>query len=162
MLTRRIAILGIAPFGLAACHGSLPASQKVAAVARDVDIIAAGLSRTLRQLAVLDLPALTPAVMELCQKALVGIQTVARALSVATDVADAQPLVLRIEGYVSAILAALAAVPLPQDIQRALAAATILLPIVMMAVNLAAPPTVAPMPAVAPMTPEQARTALKS
>lgn len=160
MITRRLLVIGAAPFGLAACS-SMPSSERIAAVAQDVQIIATGLSRTLTQLALLDVPGLTPAVLDICQKALGGIQQAARALASASSVSEAQPLVLRVEGYVSAILAALAAIPLPTDIQRALAAATVLLPVVMMAVNLAVRPAVTAVPAAAPMSPDQARSALK-
>jgi hypothetical protein len=164
MLRRNILAVSLAPLALGACAGgNLPSSQSIAIVAQDVKIIASGLSKAFTQIQALNMPGLTPKLMDVCQQALTGIQSVADAMSGVTTVADAQPLVVKVEGYVNAFIGALSVLPLPPTIQTALIAATILLPIIETAVNLAMPPKVAativaPAPA---MSATQARDALK-
>jgi len=175
MLARRTVLA--APLVLAACGGGAP-SQTLTTVVQDVQTIAMGLSKTLTQLSMLNLPGLTPAILDICQTALAGIQTVGQALLGVSSTTDAQPLVQRVEGYVNAFVGALAFLPLPGPIQLALVAATILLPIIESAVNLVVtaktvmPVTVssgaasitvltpAPSAAAPVMTPAQARATL--
>lgn len=157
MLARR-SLFAVVPFAaLTACNG-MPPSQNIAVVAQDVQIIATGLSKTLTQLSALNLPGLTPAVLDIAQTALAGLQTVAKALAGVSTATDAQPLVVRVEGYVNAFVGAVSMLPvLPPEIRTALIAAQLLLPIIETAVNLAVPPkTAAPT-----MTLDQARAALK-
>ncbi len=154
MLARR-AILA-APLALAACNG-MPPSQSIQTVAQDVQIIATGLGKTLTQLSALNLPGLTPAILDMAQTALAGLQTVSQAFAGVSTATDAQPLVIKVESYVNAFVGALSILPLPPEIKTGLLAAQILLPVIEMAVNLAVPPkTVA-----TTMTADQARAALK-
>lgn len=151
----RRAILA-APLAVAACSGApMPPTQTIAVVAQDVQIIADGLSRAMTQIAALGVKGLTPALLDICQSALSGISSVAKAIGATTSVADAQPLVVRVEGYVNSFVGALSLLPLPAEIKTALVAATVLLPVIEAAVNIAVPA------ASTAMTPDQARTALK-
>lgn len=156
MLARRSLFAAVPFAALTACNG-MPPSQNIAVVAQDVQIIATGLSKTLTQLSALNLPGLTPAILDITQTALAELQTVAQALAGVSTATDAQPLVIRVEGYVNAFVGALSILPLPPEIKTALIAAQILLPVVEMAVNLAAPPKAA----ATTMTADQARAALK-
>lgn len=150
----RRAILA-APLAVAACNGA-PPSQAIATVAQDVQIIASGLSKTLVQLSALSLPGLTPAILDICQTALTGLQGVAGTLVGVSAISDAQPLIVRVEGYVNAFVGALSILPLPPPIQTALIAATVLLPFIEASVNLIVPAKAAPA-----MTADQARAVLK-
>jgi hypothetical protein len=155
MISRR-SILAL-PLAVAAC-GSLPSGSTIALAAYDTALIAKGLNGVLTQLTVLQISGLTPSILDTCNQALTGLQGVAQALYSASSVSDAQPLVQKVEGYVNAIVGALAALPLPPDVSKALAAAAILLPIVEVAVGLVMQ-TAPPAPAVQ-MTPDQARSTL--
>jgi hypothetical protein len=153
MLSRRSLCLAV-PLVLAGCNGQAPSGPSIAMVAQDVNLIAGGLSKALTQVQMLGVPGLTPQILNTCQIALTGVQGVAQSLAGVSSVQDAQPLIVRVEGYVNAIVDALAVLPLPPPVQTALLAATILLPVVEAAVNMAVPP------AAATMTPDQARAAL--
>lgn len=155
--TRRHFLLSGILLSVSACNGQAPSSSNVAMVAQDVNLIAGGLSKAIAQLQVIGVPGLTPQILNICQTSLAGVQGVAQSLAGVSTVQDAQPLIVRVEGYVNAIVGALAVLPLPPPVQTALLAATILLPIVEAAVNLAVPPQPAPA-----MTPDAARAALAS
>jgi hypothetical protein len=151
MLRRSILV---APLALAACNGASPSST-IATIAQDVQIIGAGLSKALTRVQALNVKGLSPELLAICQTALANIQTAAVTLSAVSLPADAQPLVVKVEGSVNAIVGTLSALPLPAEIQTALVAATILLPVIEAAVNLAVPSVSQP------MTADQARATLK-
>jgi hypothetical protein len=98
--------------------------------------------------------------MTVIGSALGSVQSVATALAKVTDKAAAQPLVTKLETYVNAFVSAAAGIPLlPPSIQLALQAASILLPVIEVAVGLVLPS--APKASAATMTPAQARLVLK-
>lgn len=164
---RLLALTPAAAIALAGCAGGAPgapSAQNVAVAIQDVGLIATGLGNALPQLAALNVPGLTPQVLATCKTALLGIQACAQAIKGATTPEAAQPTVAQVETYLNAIVGALAGLPLPPPINTALLAATILLPLIEAAVNMAVPPsTTLPAPAATPaMTPDQARGVLNA
>jgi hypothetical protein len=139
------------------------ANKVLAVVAQDAATIASGLEGAL--------PAIGAAAgMSATSVASIGqiiadVQAVSSQLAVAASTSAAQPLVQQLAADVNSIIAALQGVTtLPQQVQLALTAAAVLLPVILTAVELVIPPP----PAAAArrsrssMTPEQARVVLKS
>lgn len=104
--------------------------------AADAKVIAGVLKSVLAQLSSLDIPGLTPKVIEIAGVAIAGVTDAADALQSATSIAAAQPLVKKLVTYAQAFAGALAALPLPKEVTTPLRAAVILLPVVEAAVDL--------------------------
>jgi hypothetical protein len=121
---------------LSACAATI--DQNVQNVISDVNILANGLRGMIPQLTALNLPGLTSNVMGTVDAAIAGIQSVAAAVSAVTTTAAAQPLIQKIETYLNTIVGALAplALLLPPPIGLIVTAATILLPVIEIAVGL--------------------------
>lgn len=98
------------------------------------------------------------------QSWIANITAAASGIASAANAAAAQPFVQQVESDLNAIVGALSGLPLPAPISTVLAAAGVLLPVVEAAVGLALPPS-SPARSLAarrPMTPDQARAALRS
>jgi hypothetical protein len=146
----------LASSALVAC--STITDSGVANAATDAALIADGLAAVDVQLG--NLGVIDPKTMTVIGSALGSVQSVATALAKVTDKAAAQPLVTKLETYVNAFVSAAAGIPLlPPSIQLALQAASILLPVIEVAVGLVLPS--APKASAATMTPAQARLVLK-
>jgi hypothetical protein len=87
--------------------------------------------------------------------AVADIQTVAAAVAAAATPAAALPSVQQLEVDFNAIVNSLAGLPLPPPISSALTAASVLLPIIELAVGMIVPPSASK------MTPDEARAILK-
>ena len=135
-LARRavIAAAALLPSVLAACAGGSLAGIQQAA--QDALLIANALAAVLPQLAPL-VPASTLATVT---QAVQGIQAVATALANATTIGQAQSQVLQLEADLNAVIGALAGLNLPGTIGQVLTAASVLLPVIELAVNLLNPP----------------------
>lgn len=149
LASRRSLMLGAAALSLAlgACAVTDPATGKIdpaaidraiKTVAKDAKLIAAGFKTVLAQLSALDIPALTPRVIEVSGIAIDGIVKVADALQGATTIAEAQKQVEKLITYAQAVTAALATLPLPREVTTALQAAVILLPVIQTTIGLIA------------------------
>lgn len=112
--------------------------RKLKSAAADAKVIASALKSVLAQISALDIPRLTPQAITIAGTAIAGITQVADSLERATTIAAAQPLVEKLSTYAQAVVGALAAVPLPKEINTALRAAVILIPVVELMVGLAA------------------------
>ena len=134
---RKLLLTGasLMPLVLVACNGN--ANQVAAVVAADATIIANGLSGALTQISTLNISGLTTDKLQTIQLAVTSLKNVATALSGATSIAAAQPLVQQIATDLNAVVGALAQLPLPPQIALPLQAAAILLPVIETAVQLA-------------------------
>ena len=154
MMYRRQLLVSVAVIPAAGCTFD----QTVATVASDIQLIAAALPGVLANLKNLGLPWLTNDVVTAAQSAITGIQQVAGSIGGATQVAMQQPLILKLQTYVMAFVAAIPVALLPAPFNVIVSAAVILLPVIFSMVNMVMPPA-APTPVV-PLTTDQARTAL--
>jgi len=157
-LSRRAALAAVPAIGaaglLAGC-ANLTAAQVTAQVVQDVNTIAVGLSAeipALQALSILSSPVATAATSLISD-----IKVVAASVSSSLTTTAAQPLVLKIEGNVNALVSLLASFPLPSQISLVLKAAVVLLPVIESAIGLAVPAA-----ASQSMTPAQARQVLLS
>ncbi len=116
-------------------------------VVSDAGLIAAGLAGAFK-----DVSAVPGAVVA----ALTDLASAAEALADADTIAFAQPMVLRIEADMNALVAAVGALPLPANAASAIQAAQVLLTVIEAGVNLLVTASAAP----GAMTPQQARLVL--
>ena len=146
-VSRRTLMLGVVvlPLAAAACAtvdgkplDPAEIDRKLKLVAADAKVIAAGLKSVLAQLSSLDIPGLTPQILDVAAIAISGTTDVANALQSVTTVAAAQPLVKKLVTYAQAFAGALAKLPLPKEVTTALNAAVILLPVVETTIDLVA------------------------
>lgn len=156
MISRRALLASTVLVPLSACQTQPTWENTLRAVVADANAIAALLAGALKQIALLNVPGLTPDVLNIAQSSLAGVMSVAQALSGVPDAGAAQPLVLKLASYASTGLGALAVLPLPPPIPGLLAAAAILVPVVAAAVQLVVPTPTTPVGAPG-MTPAQAR-----
>lgn len=133
--------------GIAGCATGNPVTP--ASVANDIVLLSNSAQSALAQVKAVPVPA---AVVT----AIADLKVVAQAIASADTVNAAQPLVLRVENDLNAVVAAGAAVPGP--IQVWLADAEILLPVIEAAVNMIVPASAS----VAAKTPDEARNALRA
>ncbi len=162
-MNRRTFLLGTTALPLSACGLKL-SPVVIGVIATDVSIVAAGMQSVLRALT--SIPGVPAAIVASVGTYVAGIQSVAAAIasvpagSPATTVADKLKI---IEGFVNAIIAALAALAfIPPPISTYLVAASILLPVVEAAAGLVAS-MLSPPPSPVPVaSPEQARVVLSS
>ena len=145
-MNRRNALLALwgAAVTLTGCAGG---SNVPANVATDAGLIASGLAGAFKSVAAVPGAVVT---------ALSDLASAAQALASADTTAAAQPLVQRIEADVNAVVAAVAALPLPANVSTAITAAQVLLAVIEAGVNLVVSASAAP----AAMTPEEARLVL--
>lgn len=148
LVSRRSLMLGAAalPLALGACASVTdPATGKIdpakidralKLAAADAKVIAGSLKSVLAQLSALDIPGLTPKVLEIAGIAIAGVTDTADALQAVTSIAAAQPLVKKLVTYAQAFAASLATLPLPKEVTMTLRAAVILLPVVEATVDL--------------------------
>jgi hypothetical protein len=156
IVTAIVAALSLA-FALAGCAGTNSSSPSIATIARDVGILSTGLQTAVNQLEANPAVKLGPEIAATCRTALAGITTTAAALATTATVQDAQPLVLQITAYANTVIGTVSAVPnLPPAVSAALAAASILMPVIQVAAGFAVPPASAP----APPDADKARAAL--
>jgi hypothetical protein len=153
---RRQLLASVAVIPITGC--TLTFDQVLATVVSDVNLIASALPGVLKQLLALNLPWLTPDKAASANAAIAGVQAVATGLGSVSNQAAAQPLVLKIETYLTAFVTAIPIALLPPPFNTIVSAAIILLPVIytMAAVAMPAP---LPAPTVA-LTTDQARTAL--
>lgn len=148
-LSRRAFLLGTTaalPLTLGACESLKdPATGKIdpakvdralKLVAADAKVIAASLKSILAQLSSLDIPGLTPKVIEIAGIAIAGVTDTADTLQGVSTIAAAQPLVKKLVTYAQAFAGSLATLPLPKEVTTTLRAAVILLPVVEATVDL--------------------------
>lgn len=155
-MLRRSLLIGSTSAALAACTTTdATFDATIARVSRDVQLIADGLNGVLKQLATLNIPALTPTLMSTLITAVSGVQGVAASIRSVTDQAAAQALVQKMGTYVNAVVSAIGSIPnLPPQIQTGIAAAAILLPLIETALNMVLPKSAPPK---MQMSPEMAR-----
>lgn len=103
-----------------------------ASVVGDVDLIASGLNNALPQLT----GTIDPVVLGKVHLYIADLQVAADAVGTADTIAVSKPLVVRVESDVNAVVDAVAGLSLPEPFAGALHAATVLLPVVEVAVNL--------------------------
>lgn len=160
MLTRRelmnrTALAGVfGTVGLAGCTPTQIATALQQAAA-DATTIATSLKTNVLPI-VATLAGLSPASITKITTAITDMQSVAAAISGASSASAAQPSVQQLEADFSAVIGALAGLPLPAPIPVILSAAAVLVPGIEAAVGLLIPPSAAP-PA---MTPDMARALL--
>lgn len=157
-LSRRTALAAVPAIGaaglLAGC-ANLTAAQVTAQVVQDVNTIAVGLSAEIPALQALSV---IPAAVATSAITLINdVKAIAASVSSSLTTTAAQPLVLKIEGNVNALVTLLASFPLPSQISLVLKAAVVLLPVIESAIGLAVPAA-----ASQSMTPAQARQVLLS
>lgn len=145
--------VGVGLSGCAQLQG-LSTPQKISQVAADVAAIADGLAGVLPSLG--QVSGIDAGTVAKVGGYVADLQKVAATLAGAGTTAEAQPLVKQVEQFVNAIAGALAGLALPPPIGPAITAASVLLPVIEAAVNLAVP---AAAPAGA-MTPDEARAIL--
>lgn len=134
----------------------------VSTITSDANIIAGGLAAVDVQMG--NLGVVDPATMTKIGTALASIQDVAKALATASDKSTAQSLVGKLETYVNTFVNVAAGLPfLPPSITLALQAASILLPVIEVAVGLVLPSAAqySSLPKSTGMTPDQARLVLR-
>jgi hypothetical protein len=102
-------------------------SKTLAQIVSDVSLIANGIGSILPQLSAL--AGLSDSARTTIQAAIAGIKLVADQIKGIASTADGQPLIQQLEGYLNAIISALAMLPLPPQISVILQAAMVLLPI---------------------------------
>jgi hypothetical protein len=141
-MNRRTLVAGLlATTALTACATTLDTNMKNAAL--DAKILADGLAGIQTQLGMLNIPALTPAVMNTVSDVVKGVQAEAAAMlnytatksSITSDVQN-------IEGYVNQFFGAITPAVLaliPPPISTAITAIAVLLPVIEAAVNLILP-----------------------
>jgi hypothetical protein len=155
MFSRRSFVSAVAALLLAlspiACTSvQIHAAMKQAAM--DTSLIALSLKNALPQLAAIQgMPADT--ITELAGY-VDDLQRVAAAINAAASASEALPSVQQLEADLNSIVGALATFPLPPNISTVLQAATVLLPVIEVAVGIAVPPQAGP------MSPAQARAVL--
>lgn len=164
MLSRRalLATTALVPAAaLVACAGTT-VPQALQQAAQDVLLIDNAFVAILPDLG----PLLSASTLAIVQQAVTGIQSVAAAITGATTIASAQPLVIQLESDINAIVGAVAGLNLPGTIGQVITAASILLPVIEVALNMILP---APTPAMARlraqaagMTPATARVILRA
>lgn len=154
-MNRRIFLLGSTAL-VGGC--TLTVDQVVATASAYVNLIAAALPNTLKQLQALNVPWLTGDKVTIANAAIAGFQSVATSLGQASTQAVAQPLIQKLELYLMAFLTALPVALLPPPFGTIVSAAIILLPVVYTMVNLAVP-TQLPAPTIS-LTTDQAATVL--
>lgn len=137
---------------------TLTVDQVVATASAYVNLIAASLPSTLKQLVALNVPWLTPDKVSVANAAIAGFQGVATSLGQASTQAAAQPLIQKLELHLTTFLSALPVALLPPPFGTIVSAAIILLPVIYTMVNLAVP-TQLPAPTVS-LTTDQAATVL--
>lgn len=163
MISRRALLASALFVPIAACNSSGNINtQLVSTVLQDAQAIASGFRSALTQLTSLPNSTIPADVLNTAQSALAGIQGVVASLVGATDVASAQPFVQQLWTFVNTFVAAMAPF-MPPPINTYLVAATVLLPVIESAVNLALPPVTAPqLPAPTTTSPDAARAKLTS
>lgn len=158
MLSRFFAFAGVllALAGCGAATGDATSAQRIAKAARNASILATGLQTSVNLMA--DNPAIgmSEGTREKLQTALAGIRAASVALAETSSVDDARPLVLRLTEYANTIISTAAMIPgLPTPVSAGLAAASILLPVIQIAVGMAVEEPPAPVV-------EKAKTTLES
>lgn len=136
-LNRRVVLLGATALTAAACAG-VTMDHAVSQASDDISLIATGLAGALPALG--KTFGIKPATVAQVGDIVVKIQTVAVAAKASTTVADVRPLVKQLETLVNGIVTALAGLNLPSPFGPALAAASVLLPVVEIAVGFVLPP----------------------
>jgi len=167
MDTSRRSFLGVAASisaaaMLTACAALNPNNtpqQNLSLVVSDVSAIAAAFGKALPQIQALNLNA---DVRTMIDASVADLQAVAKAVSMAASSTTAeQPLIQKIETDVNAIINGLAGVPLPIPLSSIIQAATVLLPIIEAAVNLAVSAPAKARAMAVPMSPDEARAILR-
>lgn len=172
MLTRRFFLAIGTVLSLAACgtmadpstwFAGKSVNQVLAVVAQDASTIAGGLRGALPAIGAAS--GMTPANIANVGVIIADIQSVAGQLATSASTTAAQPLVQQLAGDVNAVIAALQGVTtLPPQVQLVLTAASVLLPVIMTAVDLLTPPPVAVVAqarkATHPLSPDEARAIL--
>ena len=155
-VNRRLLLMGLAALPAATLAGCASGPAVAPTTISDVNLIATGLKALMPQLGLVT--GLSTTAIDTATQAIVDLQSAADAVATADTIAAAQPLVVRIASDVSAVIGALSAVELPDALNRALQAASVLLPIIEAAVGLAA----AVGAGIGVMTPARARAALRT
>ncbi|MGH6714580.1 MAG: hypothetical protein ACREDC_00150 [Bradyrhizobium sp.] len=151
-LSRR-ALFGATAIAALALAGCANGSPTLATVAVDVKTIANGLSGALANLPPGTVPASKSPIV---QAALADLAVVAAGISSADSAAAAQPMILRVETDVNAVVGILSSMPLPAPLPAVFQAAMVLLPVVEAGVGMAVPVGAAP----SRMSPSEARAVL--
>lgn len=137
-----------------------PTETVLSAAINDVEAIAVGFLGVLPQMGTII--GLSATVIAEIGAAVGNLQTLAAQIKLVTGTFAAQPIVQQVETEVNAVITMLAGLPLPPPVQIALQAASILLPLIESAVNLAVLPTVTARAERGRLTPEQARNVLRA
>lgn len=146
-VNRRHFLTGTGALLVVTLNGCAGSSDVPVSVVSDAGLIAAGLAGAFK-----DVSAVPGAVVA----ALTDLASAAEALADADTIAFAQPMVLRIEADMNALVAAVGALPLPANAASAIQAAQVLLTVIEAGVNLLVTASAAP----GAMTPQQARLVL--
>lgn len=155
-----VALMGAAS-GCSLFMGKSPA-QGIAQVVSDLQLIAQSFTAALPSFA--KIVGINSNTLSQIQNWISQIVAAAQGVASAANGSAAQPFVQQVETDLNAIVGALAGLPLPPPIGTVLAAAGVLLPVIEAAVGLVLPPSspARSLAAMRPMTPDQARAALRS
>lgn len=137
---RRLSLMALAlPFVAGACATSdvQNAERILKIVVKNARTLGNGFKNVAAQLASLNIPGLTPQVWAIVNTSIDGVIKVAGELEGVTSIAGAKPLVEKLSIYVQTVVNSLATLPLPDGVVTALRAASIILPIIEMAVDMA-------------------------
>jgi hypothetical protein len=149
--------LGSAAVMLAGCAtGSTSASTIAAQAASDIGLIGSGLSGALSGLSASG--AVSATAISQITGYINSIEAVATTVTTATSATAGQSAVQQIETLLNSLVSAASGLPLPAPFSTALSAASVLLPVVEVAVGLVS--SAASAGAMVPMTPAQARLIL--
>lgn len=147
---------------LAACAALDPNNtpqQNLAQVVADVSSIATAFGKALPQIQALNL---SEDIRARINASVANLQAVTVAVAAAaTSTTAEQPLIQKVETDVNAVVDALAAIPLPVPLSSIIQAATILLPIIEIAVGLVVPAQAKARAGAIPMSPDEARAVLR-
>jgi hypothetical protein len=149
--------LGSAAVVLAGCQstGGGSTSTIAAQAASDIGLIASGLTGALSSLSASN--TVSPSAVSQITGYINAIEAVAATVTTATSATAGQTAVQQIETLLNSLVSAASGLPLPAPFSTALSAASVLLPVVEVAVGLV---TTASAGATVPMTPAQARLIL--
>lgn len=132
---RRTMLAGASALALASCQ-NVPADQTIQRIATDAKLIANALAEIVPNLG--EVVGLTPALQAQVIGYINMIGPLADRLSSITSVTDARPIVERLAQYANLALGLLGSFPLPPVIATVVTTARVLLPVIMLAVGLAA------------------------
>lgn len=157
---RRLFLVLASTSALAACaNTSTNTNTTVSNLANDIALIAGGLQGVLPSIAAIH--GLSASGLAKVNQAVADLQVLAREIGAVVDTTAAQSIVRQVETDVNAIITVVAALPsIPESVSLALQSASVLLPIIELAVGITVPQKVTARAAKTSLAPSQARNVL--